>query len=146
MGRILALDIGRKRTGIAVTDRLKISANGIATVETAKLSIFIQNYLKDEEVELMVVGMPKQMNNTPSDAVKYIEPVINRLKKVFPAIPMIFVDERFTSKIAHQTMLEGGVKKMDRRNKALVDTISATIILQSYLESLDFQKLKNKND
>jgi putative Holliday junction resolvase len=146
VGRILALDIGRKRTGVAVTDKLKISANGIATVETAKLSIFIQNYLKNEDVELMVVGMPKQMNNTPSEAVKYIEPVINRLKKVFPAIPMIFVDERFTSKIAHQTMLDGGVKKMDRRNKALVDTISATIILQSYLESLDFQKLKNKND
>ncbi|MDD2195954.1 MAG: Holliday junction resolvase RuvX [Bacteroidales bacterium] len=146
MGRILALDIGRKRTGIAVTDKLKISANGIATVETGKLSIFIQNYLKNEAVELMVVGMPKQMNNTPSEAVKYIEPVINRLKKVFPEIPMIFVDERFTSKIAHQTMLDGGVKKMGRRNKALVDTISATIILQSYLESLDFQKLNNKHD
>lgn len=146
MGRILALDIGRKRTGVAVTDKLKIVANGIATVETAKLIIFIQDYLKNEDVELMVVGMPKQMNNTPSDAVKYIEPVVNRLKKVFSTIPVVLVDERFTSKIAHQTMLDGGLKKMDRRNKELVDTISATIILQSYLESLDFQKLKNKND
>jgi putative Holliday junction resolvase len=146
VGRILALDIGRKRTGVAVTDKLKIVANGIATVETAKLSVFIQDYLKNEDVELLVVGMPKQLNNTPSDAVKYIEPVVNRLKKVFSAIPMVLVDERFTSKIAHQTMLDGGLKKMDRRNKELVDTISATIILQSYLESLDFQKLKNKND
>ena len=146
MGRILALDIGRKRTGVAVTDTLKITANGIATIKTGQIVEYIIDYLGKEVVELIVVGMPKQMNNTPSDAVKYIEPVVNRLKKVLPSIPIVFVDERFTSKIAHQTMLEGGVKKMDRRNKALVDTISATIILQSYLQSLDFEKQKRKND
>ena len=146
MGRILALDIGRKRTGVAVTDTLKITANGIATIKTGQIVEYIIDYLGKEVVELIVVGMPKQMNNTPSDAVKYIEPVTNRLKKVLPSIPIVFVDERFTSKIAHQTMLEGGVKKMDRRNKALVDTISATIILQSYLQSLDFEKQKRKND
>ena len=144
MGRILALDIGRKRTGVAVTDTLKITANGIATIKTGQIVEYIIDYSGKEVVELIVVGMPKQMNNTPSDAVKYIEPVTNRLKKVLPSIPIVFVDERFTSKIAHQTMLEGGVKKMDRRNKALVDTISATIILQSYLQSLDFEKQKKE--
>ena len=144
MGRILALDIGRKRTGVAVTDTLKITANGIATIKTGQIVEYIIDYLGKEVVELIVVGMPKQMNNTPSDAVKYIEPVVNRLKKVLPSIPIVFVDERFTSKIAHQTMLEGGLKKMDRRNKALVDTISATIILQSYLQSLDFEKQKKE--
>jgi putative Holliday junction resolvase len=117
-------------------------ANGIATVSTGNLFDFLANYIKDEEVELFVVGMPKQMNNEPSEAVKYIEPVINRLKKLYTKIPIKLVDERFTSKIAHQTMIDGGVKKMDRRNKAMVDTISATIILQSYLESIDFDKLK----
>jgi putative Holliday junction resolvase len=142
LGRILALDIGRKRTGIAVTDSLKMIANGIATVSTGKLFDFLATYIKDEEVELFVVGMPKQMNNEPSEAVKYIEPVVNRLKKLYSNIPLKLVDERFTSKIAHQTMIDGGVKKMDRRNKAMVDTISATIILQSYLESVDFDKLK----
>ncbi|HPF93558.1 MAG TPA: Holliday junction resolvase RuvX [Tenuifilaceae bacterium] len=144
MGRILALDIGRKRTGVAVTDTLKITANGIATIKTGQIVEYIIDYSGKEVVELIVVGMPKQMNNTPSDAVKYIEPVTNRLKKVLPSIPIVFVDERFTSKIAHQTMLEGGLKKMDRRNKALVDTISATIILQSYLQSLDFEKQKKE--
>jgi putative Holliday junction resolvase len=144
VGRILALDIGRKRTGVAVTDTLKITANGIATIKTGQIVEYIIDYSGKEVVELIVVGMPKQMNNTPSDAVKYIEPVTNRLKKVLPSIPIVFVDERFTSKIAHQTMLEGGLKKMDRRNKALVDTISATIILQSYLQSLDFEKQKKE--
>ncbi len=142
MGRIIALDIGRKRTGVAVTDSLKMIANGIATVGTGKIFDFLTSYLNTEDVELFVVGMPKQMNNEPSEAVKYIEPVVNRLKKLWPNIQIKLVDERFTSKIAHQTMIDGGVKKMDRRNKAMVDTISATIILQSYLESVDFDKLK----
>ena len=144
MGRILSLDIGRKRTGVAATDPLKIIASGITTVSTAQVFDFIKEYEKLNDIELIVVGLPKQMNNEPSEAVKYIEPVINRLKKVFPNIPLKMVDERFTSKIAHQTMLDGGVKKMDRRNKAMVDTISATIILQSYLESLDFENLNKK--
>lgn len=142
MGRIVALDIGRKRTGIAATDPLQIIANGIATVATAQVFDFFASYIKENPVELVVIGMPKQMNNEPSEAVKYIEPVINRFKKLHPQIPIKLVDERFTSKIAFQTMLDGGVKKMDRRDKAMVDTISATIILQSYLESLDFDKQK----
>ena len=144
MGRILSLDIGRKRTGVAATDPLKIIANGITTVSTHLIFEFIKEYQKSNEIELIVVGSPKQMNNEPSEAVKYIEPVINRLKKLFPNIPLEMVDERFTSKIAHQTMIDGGVKKMDRRNKAMVDTISATIILQSYLENLDFKKSLEK--
>lgn len=142
MGRIIALDIGRKRTGIAATDPLQIIANGIATVATAQVFDFFASYIKENPVEIVVIGMPKQMNNEPSEAVKYIEPVINRFKKLHPQIPIKLVDERFTSKIAFQTMLDGGVKKMDRRDKAMVDTISATIILQSYLESLDFDKQK----
>lgn len=145
MGRILSLDIGRKRTGVAATDPLKIIANGITTVSTDQIFDFIKEYEKLNSIELIVIGLPKQMNNEPSEAVKYIEPVINRLKKLFPNIPLKMVDERFTSKIALQTMIDGGVKKMDRRNKAMVDTISATIILQSYLESLDFEN-RNRND
>lgn len=140
MSRILALDIGRKRTGVAVTDPLKIIANGLTTVPTFQVVDFLTNYFKSEKVELLVVGYPKQMNNQPSEAVAYIEPVINRLKKVFPDLPIELVDERYTSKIAFQTMIDGGVKKTDRQNKALVDTISATIILQSYMESRNFKK------
>ena len=144
MGRILSLGIGRKRTGVAATDPLKIIANGITTVPTGQIFDFITEYQESNDIELIVIGMPKQMNNEPSEAVKYIKPVINRLKKLFPNIPLVMVDERFTSKIAHQTMIDGGVKKMDRRNKALVDTISATIILQSYLESLDYKNSLEK--
>ncbi|HNS29712.1 MAG TPA: Holliday junction resolvase RuvX [Tenuifilaceae bacterium] len=142
MVRILALDIGRKRTGIAVTDSLKLIANGLTTIATNDIIGYLSDYPYICEVELFVVGMPRQMNNEPSEAVKYIEPVINRLKKVFPAIPIHLYDERFTSKIAHQTMISGGLKKKERQNKALVDTISATLILQSYLESIE---LKQRN-
>ncbi len=142
MGRIVALDVGRKRTGVAATDPLKIIANSLTTIPTGKIIDFLTDYLANNSVELLVVGMPRQMNNEPSEAVKYIEPVINRFKKLYPDIPIEYVDERFTSKIAFQTMLDGGVKKMDRRDKAMVDTISATIILQSYLESKDFDKQK----
>lgn len=143
MGRILAIDVGRKRTGIAVTDPLKIISNGLETVSTENLIDFLTDYMKHEIVELFVVGMPTQMNNQPSDAVKWVKPVVNRLKKVFENIPIVLADERFTSKIAHQTMIDGGVKKMDRKNKSMVDTISATIILQSYMESVEFNKFKN---
>lgn len=136
------MDIGKKRTGVAATDTLKIIANGIGTVPTSQVIEFLTNYLAANTVDLIVVGMPKQMNNEPSEAVKYIEPVINRIRKLFPAMEVKLVDERFTSKLAHRAMIDGGLKKMDRRNKALVDTISATIILQSYLESVDFDKLK----
>ena len=144
MGRIIAIDVGKKRTGIAVTDSLKLIANGLTTVPTNLLIDFITNYITKEDVELFVVGMPTQMNNQPSEAVKWVQPVVNRLKKVFSNIPLELVDERFTSKLAHQTMIDGGLKKMDRQNKSLVDTISATIILQSYLESIDLKKFTQK--
>jgi putative Holliday junction resolvase len=140
LGRIIAFDIGRKRTGIAVTDPLKIIANGLTTVPTHLIYDFITDYIKKEKVELFVIGYPKQMNNQPSDAVIYIDPVINRIRKLFPDYKIELVDERYTSKIAFQTMIDGGVKKMDRRNKDLIDTISATIILQSFMEGRDFIK------
>jgi putative Holliday junction resolvase len=139
LGRILALDIGRKRTGVAATDPLRIIANGIGTIPTHTVDDYITEYLKKEKVDIIVIGYPKQMNNQLSEAVTYIQPVINRIKKVFPDLTIELVDERFTSKLAFQTMIDGGVKKMDRQNKALVDTISATIILQSYMESISFQ-------
>ena len=134
MGRILAIDYGRKRVGIAVTDPLQIIANGLTTVNTKEIYDFIANYFKKEDVECVVIGYPKQMNNQASDSVRYINPFIGRLRKIYPDLQIKLVDERFTSKIAHQTMLDAGLKKKARQNKELVDTISATIILQSYLE------------
>lgn len=135
MSRILAIDYGKKRTGIAVTDPMQIIANGLTTVSTHELVDFLLDYIKREPVERIVVGHPKQMNNEDSENMKNIVPFINRLKKLLPDIPVELVDERFTSVLAHQAMLAGGLKKKDRQNKALVDEISATIILQSYLES-----------
>jgi putative holliday junction resolvase len=134
LGRILAIDYGRKRTGIAVTDPLQIIANSLTTVPSAELISFLQKYVLSEKVDAFVVGYPRQMNNTPSEAVIYIDPFIDLLKKTFPDKQVFLMDERFTSKMAVQTMIAGGVKKKDRQNKALVDAISATIILQSYLE------------
>lgn len=135
MSRILAIDYGRKRTGIAVTDPLQIIASGLTTVPTYQLMDFLLNYIKQEKVECIIIGHPKQLNNEDSENMKNIIPFINRLKKILPDMPVQLVDERFTSVLAHQTMLAGGLKKKDRQNKALVDEISATIILQSYLES-----------
>jgi putative Holliday junction resolvase len=134
MGRIIAIDYGRKRTGIAVTDPLQIIANGLATVPTAELMTFLGNYFAKEQVDEVVVGLPKQMNNELSENMGNITPFVNRFKKLYPAIPVVFVDERFTSVLAHRAMIDGGLKKKDRQNKALVDEISATIILQSYME------------
>lgn len=135
MSRILAIDYGRKRTGIAVTDPMQIIANGLTTVPTGELMDFLLDYMKREKVERIIIGHPKQMNNQDSESMKYIVPFVNRLKKMLPDVPLEMVDERFTSVLAHQAMLAGGLKKKDRQNKALVDEISATIILQSYLES-----------
>ena len=135
MGRILAIDYGRKRSGIAVTDPLQLIANGLTTVQTSQLIPFLKEYVSREQVERFLVGQPKQMNNEPSESMRYIEPFVNLLKKIFPSIPVEYVDERFTSVLAHRTMLEAGLKKKSRQDKALVDEISATIILQSYLES-----------
>lgn len=138
MGRILSIDYGKKRTGLAVTDPLKIIANGLTTVETSKLMEFLQDYLQKETVERIVVGLPKQMNGEDSENMKNIAPFVNRLKKLYPQLPVVFYDERFTSVLAHKAMLESGIGKKARQNKALVDEISATIILQSYMESQNF--------
>lgn len=135
MGRILAIDYGRKRSGLAVTDILQLIPGGLATVPSHTLMLFLEDYFRTENVERIVVGLPKQMNNQPSESMKYIEPFVRTLKKKWPDMPVDYYDERFTSVLAHQTMLEGGLKKKDRQNKALVDEISAVIILQSYLES-----------
>lgn len=134
LGRILAIDYGRKRVGLAVTDPLKMIANSLTTVHSKDIWDFIKNYLEKESVECIVVGYPKQMNNQASDAVRFINPFIKKLAKTYPDMEIKLVDERFTSKMAHQTMIDAGLKKKARQNKALVDTISATIILQSYLE------------
>ena len=135
MPRLLSIDYGKKRTGIAVSDPLQIIANGLATVETSKLFEFLDDYLKKEEVESIIVGLPKQMSGELSENMKRIEPFVNRLKKLYPNINIEYFDERFTSKLAHQAMIDGGLKKQDRKNKELVDEISATIILQGYMES-----------
>ncbi len=135
MGRILAIDYGRKRTGIAVTDTLQIIANGLTTVPTAQLMAFLADYIAKEAIDRVVIGLPKQMNNELSDNMVNITPFVNRFKKLFPNIPVEYMDERFTSVLAHRAMIDGGLKKKDRQNKALVDEISATIILQSYMEN-----------
>ncbi len=133
MGRIIAIDYGEKRIGIAVTDELQIIASGLTTVETDKIFDFLENYLKTEEVELFLIGEPKQMNYKPSESERFILPFIEKLQTKFSDIPIKRVDERFTSKMAFQTLIDSGLKKKKRQNKALLDEISATIILQSYL-------------
>ena len=135
MSRILAIDYGEVRTGIAVTDQLQIIASGLITVKTEDLIKFLIDYTHKEQVELFIVGLPKQMNNTESESEKHILIFLKQLKISLPKIPVKRIDERFTSKIAHQTMIDSGMKKKQRRNKGLVDEISATIILQSYLYS-----------
>ena len=135
MARLLAIDYGKKRTGIAVSDEMQIIAGGLTTVATVDLVDFILDYVKREPVERIVVGLPKQMNNEPSENMRRVEPFVNRLRKLVPDIPVDYHDERFTSVLAQRTIIEAGIKKMARRNKELVDEVSATIILQSYMES-----------
>ncbi|WP_425236310.1 Holliday junction resolvase RuvX [Ulvibacterium sp.] len=134
MGRFLALDYGKKKTGIAVTDELKLIASGLTTVPTHELFAFLTEYLRNETVDQIIVGEPKQMDNTPSEIEELIRPFLKRLSLKFPEIPVDRQDERFTSKIAFRTMIDSGLKKKQRRNKALVDEISATLILQDYLK------------
>ena len=134
LARILSLDYGTIRTGIAVTDELQIIASGLTTVDTKKIFSFLTTYLKNEKVELFIVGEPKQLNNTESESEQFIKPFIEKLKTTFPKIPVKRVDERFTSKMAFQSMIDSGLKKKQRQNKALIDEISATIILQTFLE------------
>ncbi|WP_243471273.1 Holliday junction resolvase RuvX [Winogradskyella sp. MH6] len=135
MGRILAIDFGTRRTGIAVTDPMQIIASGLTTVETKELIQYLKAYVNSEDVEKFVVGEPKQMDNTASESEVHIQKFLEKLIKEFPNIPVVRVDERFTSKMAFQTMIDSGLKKKQRQNKALVDEISATLILQSYLAS-----------
>ena len=136
MARILAIDYGKKRIGIAITDELQLIASGLTTIDTAIIFSFLKDYFEKEKVELILVGEPKQMNNTPSESEVLIKPFIEKLTKQFPNIEIKRVDERFTSKMAFQTMIDSGLKKKQRQNKALIDEISATIILQSYLYNL----------
>lgn len=135
MARLLAIDYGKKRTGLAVSDEMQIIAGGLTTVPTTELLDFLLGYVSREPVERIIVGLPKQMNNEPSENMRRITPFVNRLRKVLPDIPVEFHDERFTSVLAQRIIIEAGIKKMARRNKELVDEVSATIILQSYMES-----------
>lgn len=135
MPRILAIDYGQKRVGLAVTDKEQLIAGGLTTVLSKDVLRYLSEYLENEKVVAFVVGEAKNLNNTPSESAKFIEPFVLRLSKLFPDIPIHRVDERFTSKMAFQTMIDSGLKKKARRNKALIDEISATIILQSFLAS-----------
>lgn len=135
MGRILALDYGSKRVGVAVTDPLQIIANGLATVAEKEILNFLTNYFTKEKIDCLVVGYPIQNSGMGSESLRVINPFIKKFQKQFPEIPVELADERYTSKMAKQSMIDGGMKKKDRQNKATVDTISATIILQGYLET-----------
>ena len=135
MGRILGIDYGRKRTGVAVTDPLQIVATALGTVPTHTLLDFIKSYVEREAVELIVVGQPTQLNGEPSESMRYITPFLKNLNKMLPQIPVVMYDERFTSSIAHQAMIDSGMKRSDRRDKARVDSMAATIILNDYLSS-----------
>ena len=135
MARILSIDYGKKRTGLAVTDPLQIIANGLATVSTSTLYDWLKDYVAREKVERIVIGEPRQTNGQPSENLARVQQFVNRWRKSMPQVPIEYFDERFTSVLAHQAMLDGGLKKKDRQNKALVDEISATIILEDYLRS-----------
>ena len=132
----MGIDYGRKRTGVAVTDPLGIVAGNLATVPTHTLMQFIKDYLEREQVDRIVIGKPTQLNGEPSESMRYITPFVNRLQKELPDVPVVMYDERFTSAIAHQAMIDGGMKKSDRRDKSRVDAIAATIILNDYLQSI----------
>lgn len=136
MARILSIDYGKKRTGLAVTDPLQIIAGGLVTVVTSGLFDFLRDYVAKEQVERIVIGEPKQSDGSPSENMQRVTRFVNRWRKAFPTIPIELYDERFTSVLAHRAMIEGGLHKKKRQDKALVDEISATIILQSYLESV----------
>ena len=140
MGRIIAIDYGTKRTGLAVTDPLRIIANALETVETKQLEKYRADYFSKNDVDVIVLGKPSQMNGQPSETMRYIEPLAGRLRHAYPDKQVVLYDERFTSVMAHRTILESGIGKMARRDKALVDSFSATIILQSYMDSLQMQQ------
>jgi putative Holliday junction resolvase len=139
MGRVLAIDYGQKRVGLAVTDEYRIIANQLDTVHVSEIIKYLKAYVAREKVDIFLVGEPRQMDYTLSDASRFIEPFVKLLKKEFPGFPIERVDERFTSKLAARTILEAGLKKKDRQDKALVDRVSATIILQSWLEAQSYK-------
>ena len=139
MPRILSIDYGKKRTGLAVTDPLKIIAGGLATVLTHELFQFLHDYTQKEQVELIIIGEPKQPNGLPSENLARVQQFVNRWRKAMPQIPIEYFDERYTSVLAHRAMIDGGLKKKDRQNKALVDEISDTILLQNYMDSRQFK-------
>ena len=143
MGRLISIDFGRRRCGIAATDSLRIVANGVTTVATGELIDFVKRYIAGQQVDGVIVGYPRDMHGDPSESVKYLTPVINRLKKEIAPVPLIYFDERFTSVLAHRAMIDGGMKKMDRRDKAIVDEISATIILNDFLQSRQYSEFKS---
>ena len=134
MGRILAIDYGVRRTGLAVSDPLRLIAGGLTTVETKQLERFLADYFQREEVDVIVLGTPAQMDGTPSETWRFIEPLARRLKAAYPQKEVVFYDERFTSVLAQRAMIDGGMKKMARRDKAVVDKIAATIILEDYMQ------------
>lgn len=142
MGRIVAIDYGQKRVGVAVTDEQQIIATALETIPVKDIFQFLRKYVENEDVESIVVGDPRQMDNSPSASVKFIDPFVKKLKKDFQQLKIERYDERFTSKIAQRTILEAGLKKKDRRDKSIVDKVSAVIILQSYLESRQFLNSK----
>jgi len=134
LGRVIAIDYGKKRTGLAVTDPLRLISNNLATVPSQEIYDFLTGYFSEEEVDVIVVGYPKKMNNEPSESVIYINPFIKKLEIMFPDKEIVLMDERFTSKIAFRSMIEGNLKKKKRRDKELIDKLSANLILQSYLD------------
>lgn len=140
MGRILAIDYGQKRVGLAVTDSLKMIATNLTTVASKDIFEYLTNYTIKEKVELIVVGLAKKLNNTESESMRFITPFVKKLKLTFPNLPVEMYDERYTSKLALQSMIDGGASKKTRQNKGLIDSISATILLQDYLEYLNFKK------
>lgn len=135
MARLLSIDYGKKRTGLAVTDPLQIIAGGLATVSTSELFAFLQDYVRRETVERIVIGEPRQADGSPSENLERVKQFVNRWRRALPDIPIEFYDERFTSVLAHRAMLDGGLRKKARQNKALVDEISATILLQDYMRA-----------
>ena len=145
MGRILAIDYGRKRTGLAVTDILRITANPLLTIETKDLVNWLTDYFAHEPVDEVVIGHPTQMNGQESESMNYIRPFLGVFKKTFPDKPITMYDERFTSVLAHRAMIDGGMKKKDRQDKAVVDKIAACIILEGYLETIQNSKLRIQN-
>ncbi len=138
MGRLLAIDYGRKRCGLAVTDTLRIVATALATVASANLVAYVKEYMTREQVDEIIVGLPRTLSGTPSESMRYITPAINRLRKEIPGVAVKFFDERFTSTLAHKAMLESGTKKSDRRDKGAIDRMAAVIILNDYLESRSY--------